>query len=207
MRPNQVLIAPFLLCTTRGCRYEAHLSTLRSPPQAYAWLPGPHGNARWPRSYPCSPSQRSSASRRLAEKPTTVHRLLARQGFPRCSRLLKAPDFSRVFERRQVRRGRYFTLHWRPRGADEQPEPSADRLGVVIAKRLLKTAVHRNLLKRLCREAFRIRPRANHPKVYLDIVVRLAVKLDASTASRQRKALAGDIAALFNAITSKTART
>lgn len=120
---------------------------------------------------------------------------------------MKALDFSRVFERRHVKRGRFFTLHWRTRGLDDCPEPAEDRLGVVIAKRLLKTAVHRNLLKRLCRESFRTRPRGTGVTVRLDIVVRLAVKLDASTASRQRKALANDIAALFHAVATKMART
>lgn len=77
----------------------------------------------------------------------------------------------------------------------------------MIAKRLLKTAVHRNLLKRLCREAFRRRPRPASGAACFDIVLRLAVKLDPAVASRERKALATDIAGLLNAMTSKAART
>lgn len=128
--------------------------------------------------------------------------MAARQTFKRNDRLLKAGEFSRVFERRHVRRGRYFTLHW----CERDPAESGDRLGVVIAKRLLKTAVHRNLLKRLCREAFRRRSPVRSGAPRFDIVLRLAVKLDPAAAGRERKALAADLVGLFNALACKTAR-
>jgi ribonuclease P protein component len=193
--------------TTRGCRHEAHLSAVRRPPQAHARFPRSYGDSWWPLRHPRSSCQGPQASRRLNSDPNTSSRarLIARQSFKRCSRLLKAPEFARVFEQRRVRRGRYFSAHWRQRDQTALPEVASDRLGVVIAKKLLRTSVHRNLLKRLCREAFRRRTRpAGSPPV--DLVLRLTVKLDAATASRSRKALAEDIDALLNAVAIKAGK-
>ena len=60
-------------------------------------------------------------------------------------------------------------LHSQPR-----PEGNTEaRLGLVVAKKLLKRAVDRNKVKRVVREQFRLRL-AGLPAV--DLVVRLAVK-------------------------------
>ena len=60
-------------------------------------------------------------------------------------------------------------LHYQPR-----PEGNTEaRLGLVVAKKLLKRAVDRNRVKRVVREQFRLR-RSALPAV--DLVVRLAVK-------------------------------
>ncbi len=60
-------------------------------------------------------------------------------------------------------------LHYQPR-----PEAHVEaRLGVVVAKKLLKRAVDRNRVKRVVREQFRLH-RGNLPGV--DMVVRLASK-------------------------------
>ena len=64
------------------------------------------------------------------------------------------------------------------------------RLGLVIAKRLLRRSVDRNLLRRLIREAFR-KQHSELPSC--DLIVRLAVKpvlpLDRRTLSEEIQAL------------------
>jgi len=63
--------------------------------------------------------------------------------------LCKTDEFSSVFAFRKAVRGRYFVLHYRP------SENSTARLGVVVAKKLARRAVLRNLIKRMARELFR----------------------------------------------------
>ena len=60
-------------------------------------------------------------------------------------------------------------VHYQPRAA----ESSDARLGVVVAKKLLKKAVDRNKIKRVIREQFRCR-RVSLPAY--DLIVRLATK-------------------------------
>jgi ribonuclease P protein component len=64
-----------------------------------------------------------------------------------------------------------------------------------MAKRLLRRAVDRNLVKRLVREIFRTR-RSELPSC--DLIVRLAVKLDLPI---DRRALAGEIQNLLQRVT------
>lgn len=77
-------------------------------------------------------------------------------------------------------------LHYLPR-AQAQGEA---RLGLVVGKKQLKKAVHRNLVKRLAREAFRQR---RGQLMGYDLIFRLAVrpqKLD-------RRLMADDLVALM----------
>jgi ribonuclease P protein component len=79
---------------------------------------------------------------------------------------LHAPaEYAAVFGQRQVRRTGSFHLHFRA-GVGNGP-----RLGLVIPKKHARSAVLRNLLKRIAREAFR-KARAQLPSV--DLVLRLA---------------------------------
>lgn len=61
----------------------------------------------------------------------------------------RAEEFSSVFASRRALRGDYFDLHYLPRSE------AGARLGLIVAKRLARRAVQRNLLKRIAREAFR----------------------------------------------------
>ena len=91
------------------------------------------------------------------------------QTFARRYRLTKTDEFSSVFGFRRAIRGKLLMLHYQPR-----PEGNTEaRLGVVVAKKLLKRAVDRNRVKRVVREQFRLR-RAGLSGI--DLVVRLAVK-------------------------------
>ncbi|MDR0379316.1 MAG: ribonuclease P protein component [Candidatus Accumulibacter sp.] len=105
-------------------------------------------------------------------------------GFPRRHRLTGTDDFSSVFGFRKAIKSANFLLHYGPR---ESEQNRGARLGLVMAKRHLRRSVDRNLIKRLVREAFRIR-RSDLPS--RDLIVRLAVKLDRPV---DRRALAQEI--------------
>ncbi|MCL2643986.1 MAG: ribonuclease P protein component [Betaproteobacteria bacterium] len=86
------------------------------------------------------------------------------QGFCHAYRLLKTDEFSSVFAFRRSLRGRFYTLYYRPN------ELGTARMGVTVAKKLVKHASGRNLIKRIAREVFR-RQRENLPSC--DLVIRL----------------------------------
>ena len=88
--------------------------------------------------------------------------MLKKYGFTKKERLLKRAEFDRVFKNGKVVRDGVLKAHYMPNGLEYS------RLGVVIS-RFVKTAVARNRLKRLCREAFRLN-KHELPKG-LDIVV------------------------------------
>ncbi len=66
------------------------------------------------------------------------------------TKLLKAAEFDRVFEKPARSSDRYFTVLAR---TNEMDHP---RLGLVISKRKVRLAVGRNRLKRIIRENFRL---------------------------------------------------
>jgi ribonuclease P protein component len=109
-------------------------------------------------------------------------------GFPRRYRLTRTDDFSSVFSFRKAIRSTNFLLHYRPRGGEQT---DGVRLGLVVAKRLLRRSVDRNLVKRLVREAFR-RRRPELPSC--DLIVRLAAK---PALPIDKRALAGEIRKLL----------
>lgn len=92
--------------------------------------------------------------------------------FLRADRLLNARDYSRVFAGATRTSDRYFTVLARPN------EQSHARLGLVVAKKNIKTAVQRNRVKRVIRETFRSAKCALPPH---DLVV--IVKASAGVAS------------------------
>jgi ribonuclease P protein component len=69
----------------------------------------------------------------------------------RRNRLSRSKDFDTVYRRGQTASGRYVVLHWFPRDEDPDGEP---RLGLAVP-RSVGTAVARNRVKRLLREAWR----------------------------------------------------
>ena len=109
----------------------------------------------------------------------------AGHGFRRAHKLHKTDEFSSVFAFRRILRGRFYTLHYRPNGLDTA------RLGLVVAKKLVKRANGRNLLKRLAREIFRRRREALPA---CDLIVRL----HAPTANARRAELRQDLQQLLS---------
>jgi ribonuclease P protein component len=83
--------------------------------------------------------------------------------FPKSVRLLTSGDYSDVFQDVDVRvSSKHFLILARGKNL-----PTA-RLGIIVAKKNVKLAVHRNRVKRLLRESFRLR-QATLPN--LDLVV------------------------------------
>jgi len=107
--------------------------------------------------------------------------------FPKRYRLTKTDEYSSVFGFRRALKSPHFLLHYRPRNGDEG---SWARLGVVVPKRLIKSAVRRNLVKRISRELFRTL-RWQLPA--RDLVLRLNAKLQ----PLDRRALAEEISGLL----------
>jgi len=95
----------------------------------------------------------------------------ARQRFCRAYRLLKTDEFSSVFAFRRSLRGRFYTLYYRP------TELETARLGVTVAKKLVRRANGRNLIKRIVREVFR-RQRESLPSC--DLIIRLHAPVGAA---------------------------
>ena len=94
--------------------------------------------------------------------------LRAQAAFPKAARLLKTDEFSSVFRLRPWRRTEHFVVYARPTGKDA-------RLGLVIGKKYAPRAVTRNLVRRLAREAFRLR-RADFGG--WDVLLRLHTRFD-----------------------------
>ena len=88
---------------------------------------------------------------------------MATQRFPKASRLLNAADYSAVFDKTHFKVScRYFLILAR------FSSDANTRLGLIVAKKHIPTAVQRNRVKRLIRTSFRsLDPLPNH----LDLVV------------------------------------
>ena len=89
-----------------------------------------------------------SASQKAQSKET----LEVNSGFPKLSRLLNAKAFGPVFKNPDCRVSNRHMLML----SLNSSLPSS-RLGIVVAKKNIPTAVHRNRIKRILRESFRIR--------------------------------------------------
>ncbi len=70
--------------------------------------------------------------------------------FSKDKRLLTPADFQAVFAEPMRARSAYFTMLARPN------ERECARLGVIVAKRMIRRSVGRNAIRRLIRESFRI---------------------------------------------------
>ena len=127
--------------------------------------------------------------------------LRAQAAFPKAARLLKTDEFSSVFRLRPWRRSAHFVVYARPTGNDA-------RLGLVIGKKYAARAATRNLVRRIAREAFRVR-RAEFGG--WDILLRLHTRFDKkalpSAASVPLKALCrAEIDELLNRAAREIAR-
>ena len=86
------------------------------------------------------------SSRVPASQPATA---VARAFLPRAARLLKPADFQRVFKKNQATNDSLFRVLARPNQVSRQ------RLGMAVSKKVDRTAVGRNRIKRVIRESFR----------------------------------------------------
>ena len=83
------------------------------------------------------------------ERPGDSRKRNGRATLPRSSRILKPSEFKRVFEWNASSTDRFFRILARP---SAKPET---RLGMAVSKKVDKTAVGRNRIKRQVRESFR----------------------------------------------------
>jgi ribonuclease P protein component len=123
----------------------------------------------------------------LNPHPPEKRRAVPAAAFGKDYRLTKTDDFSSVFGFRKALKSPHFLLHYRFRAAGEV---AGARLGLVVAKRLLRRSVDRNLIRRLARENFRIM-RCRLPS--RDLILRLAVRPE----KLDRRALAEEIQGLL----------
>ena len=70
-------------------------------------------------------------------------------GFPRQARLIKADEFSSVFNFRKRLSGQYLIVYYR---FNQIGRP---RLGLIASKKIARAAVQRNYMRRVLRELFR----------------------------------------------------
>ncbi|CAH2896883.1 MAG: Ribonuclease P protein component (EC [uncultured Paraburkholderia sp.] len=116
-----------------------------------------------------TPDNRGQAEAEPAKAPQQGSVPLRTQAaFPKAARLLKTDEFSSVFRLRPWRRTAHFVVYGRPTGNDA-------RLGLVIGKKYAPRAATRNLVRRIAREAFRLR-RAEFGG--WDVLLRLHTRFD-----------------------------
>jgi len=86
---------------------------------------------------------------------------------PKQAKLLKTDDFSSVFNLRKRIANTYLVIRFKPNNLNRP------RLGLVVSKKTAKLAVHRNYMKRVLRELFRL---SQHHLPSLDLVVQVQKK-------------------------------
>lgn len=130
--------------------YEKNLSTLQYPPQTAARIPLPHGDPQRTRDHQRPPPQGAQTAVRLKDDV-----FLSR----RADFLLAARRGKKITGGCWLLR---FTLSRRP----------AARIAVSVPKRFIRRAVRRNRLRRVIREEFRQKWRADLPP--MELIVALA---------------------------------
>lgn len=119
---------------------------------------GPSSAHGAPRVGPVSASDRSAADQGATGPAPDA-------GFDASRRLRRPGEFAAVLKSGAAHRSRHFVLKHRAN------DGGGARIGLVVARRLLKRAVDRNLVKRIAREAFRA---ARRRLTSADLVLRLA---------------------------------
>ena len=80
------------------------------------------------------------------------------------AKLIKTDDFSSVFNFRKRIATQYLAFHYLP------SQHTKARLGLVVAKKTAKSAVHRNYMRRVLRECFRLQ---QHEIGAVDLIIRV----------------------------------
>ncbi|MEO8001364.1 MAG: ribonuclease P protein component [Arenimonas sp.] len=100
----------------------------------------------------------------------------AHQRFPRSARIRTSAEYQAVFSEGSRVSGAYFRLHLAQGEAFPKP-----RLGIAVSKRVDKSAVARNRIKRVCRDYFRLHQHDYHAAEYVLIAKPDAAKTLAIT--------------------------
>lgn len=89
--------------------------------------------------------------------------------FDKKAKLIKTDEFSSVFNFRKRIFATYIAIHYQPNTLDTA------RLGLVVGKKIAKSAVQRNYMRRVLRECFRLQ---RHDIPAVDLVIRVQKKFD-----------------------------
>lgn len=114
--------------------------------------------------------------------------------FPPAARLHRPSEYAAALRGRRVARGKLFVVSRAPAGSPDQA-----RLGLVVPKRQVPLAVGRNTIKRVVREAFRLRRAALPPG---DWVFRLVARPSPGSLTALRREVRGDVEALLERVAS-----
>jgi ribonuclease P protein component len=113
------------------------------------------------------------------------------QRFPRRARIRTSADYQAVFSEGIRVSGTYFRCHLAMKASTASVSLQCARLGIAVSKRVDKTAVGRNRIKRVCREWFRLQQIQLLPVGYV-----VVAKPEANQISAMR--LRADLEKLFN---------
>ncbi|MGB6242195.1 MAG: ribonuclease P protein component [Castellaniella sp.] len=114
--------------------------------------------------------------------------------FPSAARLHRPSEYAAALKGRRVARGALFVV-----SSPRQPEGTPVRLGLVVPKRYAPLAVTRNAIKRVIREAFRLR-RSDLPEG--DLVFRLVNRPDPASLTVLKRQVRAEVDALLGKISS-----
>ena len=114
--------------------------------------------------------------------------------------MLSGDEFAAVLNSRERQRSAHFSLHWRRNPAAAAAGVIAARLGLVVSKKLARTSVRRNLVKRQTRMLFSQWLHESNGTPRSRATWDVVLKLTANVASLQRAEQFGEIAALMSAL-------
>lgn len=148
----------FLKLFRSGNLNEKNISTQQNQTRQNPRFSRQNGDCRRPQSIERAQSERPRQIDSIVGNRVTENSL----SFPSELRLNKPDDYKKVFAKPVKSGDQYFTLLAIRNDLDHP------RLGLAIAKKQIKKAVHRNAIKRAVRENFRMR---QHSLGSMDIVV------------------------------------
>ena len=122
---------------------------------------------------------------------------MSRATYPAAARLHRPSEFAAALSGRLIARGAFFvvTAHLRANTSSDVPsELLCARLGLIMAKRFAHHASTRNALKRVVREAFRVKRLDLPPN---DFVVRLHKRIASMTLTEIKLAARKEVDAHF----------
>lgn len=116
-----------------------------------------------------------------------------RATFPSAARLLRPSDYAAALKGKRIAKGALFVVST-PKPDPALP-PKQPRLGLIVAKRFAPHAVTRNTIKRVIREAFRLRQYQIAPR---DYVFRLHSSVGSLTLTQLKSIVRTEVDALLD---------
>ena len=104
--------------------------------------------------------------------------------------MLSGDQFAAVLKSRERTRSAHFSLYWRGSSA------AVSRFGLVLPKKLARTSVRRNLIKRQSGMLFRAWSAGCQASLGFDVVLKLSAKV----AGLDRRAQFGELSGLMRAL-------